>query len=53
MDYCHPPTGEAVVARLTHDMPGDVDRTASLLEAPHHGPDQGGAEGLSHEDLTW
>ena len=52
MDYCHPPTGEAVVTRLTHDVSEDVDRTASLLEAPHHGPDQGGAESLSHEDLT-
>ena len=52
MDYCNPPTGEAVVTRLTHDMTGDVERTASLLEAPHHGPDQGRAEGLSHEDLT-
>ena len=52
MNYDHPPTGEAVVTRLTHHMPGEVERTASLLEAPHHGPDQGGAEGLSHEDLT-
>ena len=52
MDHSHPPTGEAVVAGLTHHVPGDVERTASLLEAPHHGPDQGGAEGLRHEDLA-